>query len=512
MARFKDYSYEQQLLIPVSLSRQILPGTFEYTLNQLISEELDLSIFCEKYKNDITGAPAYDPAILLKIILFAYSKGINSSRKIEEFCRENIVCIALTADAHPHFTTIADFISSMDKECIALFTKILSICYSENLIGKNMFAIDGCKISSNCSKEWSGTKKELLKKSEKIKAAMEYLVSKHKKSDSSLVEDNQIKTEKESIQKLKKKADKITSWLETHDEKLGASNQPKKSNIIDNESAKMSSSHGVIQGYNGIAAVDGKHQLIIWAEAYGDIHESGHLPEILNGIDNNCITSGIDKKILNKVIITADSGFHNAENMQLVCEKHIDAYIPDNRFRQRDIRFSDAKKYKKQIAKWQPDGKSKHYTSRDFHLDTISGDLICPAGKAMRLKVKNYKNKQTGCTGRLYAGKTKNCKSCSLREKCLRNPGTTIFRQVALLDKNSSTGNKYSNIMKDKFDTPYARSIYSKRMGTVEPVFGHIAGTKKLNRFTLRSKKKVNNQWLLYCIVHNIGKIQKYGT
>lgn len=511
MGRYKDYSYEQTVFLPINFNKQILPGTFEYTLNLLINDKLDLTIFKERYKNDDTGAPAYDPAILLKIILFAYSRGIVSSRNIEKLCNENIICIALTADTHPHFTTIADFISSMDNECVELFTRVLAICYSENLIGKNMFAIDGCKISSNCSKEWSGTKKELLNKSEKIKAAIEYLISKHKQADTSLVEDKQQKREEESIRKLKEKADKISCWLDTHEEKLGASNQPKKSNIIDNESAKMSSSHGVIQGYNGIAAVDDKHQLIVWAEAFGDIHESGHLPEILNGIEENCIKSGVDKKILTKVKITADSGFHNARNMQLVCEKNIDAYIPDNRFRQRDIRFSDVKKYKKQIAKWKPICKAKKFTPKDFYLDTITGKLICPAGKPMNLKVKNLKNKQTGCTGKAYMGRVKYCTNCALRDKCLRKE-TTRCRQVVIFDKYSSYGNEYSNIMKDRFDTPYARSVYSKRMGTVEPVFGHIAGTKKLNRFTLRSKKKVNNQWLLYCIVHNIGKIQRYGT
>jgi len=90
------------------------PGTFEYTLNKLINEEIDLSVFYENIKNDETGAPAYDPAILLKIILFSYSRGIISSRAIERFCRENVVCIALAADTVPHFTTIANFISRDD--------------------------------------------------------------------------------------------------------------------------------------------------------------------------------------------------------------------------------------------------------------------------------------------------------------------------------------------------------------------------------------------------------------
>ncbi len=125
MARYKEYSYEQGKLIPVHFKDQILPGTFEYALNHIIDHELDLSLFEFRYQNDEEGAPAYDPAILLKIILYAYSRGITSSRKIEQCCRNNIVFMALSADTQPHFTTIADFISSMDKEILPLFRNVL---------------------------------------------------------------------------------------------------------------------------------------------------------------------------------------------------------------------------------------------------------------------------------------------------------------------------------------------------------------------------------------------------
>ncbi len=160
MGRYKDYSYEQTVFLPVNFKKQVLPGTFEYTLHNLIDKKIDLSLFYERVHNDETEAPAYDPAILLKIILFTYSLGINTSRAIAQLCQENVVCMALSADTSPHYTTIADFISSNDKEIINLFNRVLSVCYTQNLICKNMFAIDGCKISSKCSKEWSGIKKE----------------------------------------------------------------------------------------------------------------------------------------------------------------------------------------------------------------------------------------------------------------------------------------------------------------------------------------------------------------
>jgi transposase len=84
MARYKEYSYEPTKLIPIAFSQQILAGTFEYTLNYLIDNEFDLSSFEQRYHNDETGAPAYDPAIVLKIILYGYARGITSSRESSE--------------------------------------------------------------------------------------------------------------------------------------------------------------------------------------------------------------------------------------------------------------------------------------------------------------------------------------------------------------------------------------------------------------------------------------------
>ncbi len=116
MAKYKPYSYAQGQFIPVFFNKQIQKGTFEYTLNYLVDNELDLVVFDNRYKNDETGAPAYDPSILLKVILFAYSRGITSSRAIARCCEENIFFMALSANSKPHFTTIADFISSMDQD------------------------------------------------------------------------------------------------------------------------------------------------------------------------------------------------------------------------------------------------------------------------------------------------------------------------------------------------------------------------------------------------------------
>ena len=111
------------------------PATFEHTIDYLVDNERDLSVFDERYINDEVGAPAYDPAVLLKVVLFAYSRGITSSWRIARACEENVVFMALSADSRPHFTTIAEFISSMSEQIGSVFTdqaKRLKLLEKEN--------------------------------------------------------------------------------------------------------------------------------------------------------------------------------------------------------------------------------------------------------------------------------------------------------------------------------------------------------------------------------------------
>jgi hypothetical protein len=125
MAKYKDYCYAQDKFIPVSFAKQVLPGTFEYTLSHLIDRELDLSAFDACYQNDATGAPAYDPRILLKVVLFAYARGIFTSRRLEQACRENVLFMALSADSQPRWTMIADFVSGRHELIGEMFQAVL---------------------------------------------------------------------------------------------------------------------------------------------------------------------------------------------------------------------------------------------------------------------------------------------------------------------------------------------------------------------------------------------------
>jgi len=513
MAKYKEYDYSQGKFIPIHFDRQILPGSFEYSLHYLIDNEIDLSLFELRYKNDETGAPAYDPAILLKIILYGYSRGITSSRKIAQSCEENVIFMALSADTRPHFTTISEFISSMDQEIIDLFLEILLICDEMRLIGKEMFAVDGVKLPSNASKEWSGTKRELQKKKEKMEKAIRQIMKRHREVDVKEAGQGVIEQEEQYIETLKKKVTKIKSWLKDNEDKPGKSGKPIKSNITDNESAKIKCSHGVIQGYDGVAVVDGKHQVIVHAEAFGVAQEHELLIPMIEGARENFEAIGHKEDVFKKVKLTTDSGFHTEANVKEVMGQGIDGYIADTGFRKRDPRFSDVDKYKERFRK----ERAEYYgvvdlyrPHRDFTISEDKTHCICPAGKRL------YRNGGNvvvnGQRAIKFHGRLTDCRVCELRKRCLRHPDRTEARQVYFFQ--GSAGSKpetFTQKMKRKIDSIRGRLIYNRRLGIAEPPFAHIRHAIGLSRFTLRGKRKVDIQWKLYCIVHNLTKIHRYG-
>lgn len=512
MARYKHYDYSQGKFIPISFDKQIIPGTFEHTLHYLIDNEIDLSVFDLRYENDEMGAPAYDPAILLKIVLYAYSRGITSSRKIEQCCRENVVFMALSADTQPHFTTIADFISSLGQEIVKLFLEVLLICDEMGLIGKEMFAVDGCKLPSNASKEWSGTKAELQKKKEKMEKAIKQIIARHREMDKAEANKAVIEQEAQYAATLREKVKKIKAWLDDNDDKPGKTGKPRKSNVTDNESAKMKTSKGVIQGYDGVAMVDSKHQVVVHAAAFGEPQEHSLLEPMVEGTRENFNAIGKEENIFEETQLTADAGFHSEKNMQMLMEAGVDAYVADNRFRQRDPRFKDAERYKERFKKERAKfhGTKSIYQPKDFTFSPDKTFCICPAGKRLHRNGGNVLI--NGRRAIKFRGSKINCVPCGLRAKCMKDPAQTVTRQVAYF--TGATEHKtetFTQKMRRKIDSLAGRLIYNRRLATAEPVFANIRSTLGFDRFSLRGKRKVNTQWLLFCTLHNLLKVHRYG-
>jgi len=504
MPKFKLYNYAQEMMIPVNLERQLVPGSLEFAIHYLVDNEIDLSGFEARFKNDLEGRPGYDPRILLKVVLLGYSRGIIHSRKLERACRENVTFRALACGQTPDHSTIAHFVSSMQELILSVFRDILLVCEKEGLLGGTSFSLDGLKLPSDASKQMSGTFSELEHKKKKLEERVQRLINKQIEKDKKDKEDHRRKdhqNKEKQIRRLKRRAERIGRFLEENEPKKNArGNKELKSNVTDNDSVKMATMHGTIQGYNGQALVDDKHQIIVHGEASGKGQDYKHVITMIDGAKENTKAIGLGKNYFKGKELTADSNYNSTASLKKCKEEKLDAYIPDPYFRKRDPRFKNQERYK-------PKKKRKLFKPEDFEYDETSDSYRCPGGKRLTLRarhakigLKNYKR---------YGAPEGVCETCRFKRRCMPNP--TAKRKYLAIDLGYPPEDLIGQMIK-KIDSDKGRERYERRLAIVEPVFANIRTQKRLDRFTLRSQPKVNVQWLMFCMIHNIEKIVNFGS
>jgi len=504
-------------LIPLSLEKQIVEGTLEHTIHFMVEKKMDTGVFEDRFKNDETGCPAYHPRVLLKVILLGYSRGLVSSRDIEKACRENVVFMALAGEQKPDHSTIAKFVSSMKTEIIHLFRDILMVCEEMALLGGTHFSLDGLRLSSNASKEWSGTFKELRKKKSKLEKRLKEVVREHQRNDKERAIPS--KPFKKQVKRLEQKIHKLEEFLSENQRKAGKSKKEIHSNVTDNESAKMVTSHGIVQGYNSQALVDDKHQIILHAQAFGNAQDHDNLKPMLDGAKENLQSIVKSDDYLKGKQFSADSNYYDKKNLEICEQEELDAYIPDPQFRKRDARYAGQERFKDGVTrrpKKEDRGKPprpEKFSNEDFTHQPDNDTNICPNAKVLKLKVKRHYLRNV--VYRHYQSQQEDCRDCPFREKCLAKPTTKIRHLLIPLPSNEQKNRQgqvpITQRMRNKIDSPEGKAVYSRRLGNVEPVFANIRSQKRMDRFTMRTKVKVDIQWMLYCMVHNLEKILHYG-
>jgi len=503
MGKYKPYNYSQRVMIPISLEDQLMPGTLEFAIHTLVEDRMNTSVFDDRYNNDETGRWAYDPKVLLKVVLFGYSRGLISSRQMERACRENIMFMALTCGQCPDHSTIAAFVSSMKDEILPLFRDVLLVCEGSHLLGGTLFALDGSKVPSNASKEWSGKISDLRRKKEKLEKKVEELLGRQmeldQKGDDEMPEQGSgLLNREKQMKSLKKKAGRIERFLKEHGAKLGRNGKEVKSNVTDNESATMMTSHGTVQGYNGQVLVDSKHQVIVHAEVFGEGQDHYHIGPMIEGAKENMEALGYEGDYFRGKKLVADSNYSSPANLGQCEEERLDAYIPDIRFRTRDPRFATQERWKSR--------RTKRFILEDFRYQKETDEYICPNGKVLGRRAKRVI--YDGVIYKRYIADREDCIRCPLKNRCIK--GNFVKGRYLGVPVGATPGNLIKE-MAAKVDTERGRNIYHQRIAIAEPVFANIKYGKGLDRFTLRGKIKVNIQWVLYCMVHNIGKILNFG-
>lgn len=369
-----------------------------------------------------------------------------------------------------------------------------------------MFAIDGVKLPANASKARSGTRADYQRQVDKMERTAKQILEKHLSADQAPNDDAVAKRDAQKLKRLQHEAQQLRNWLDKNpeDRKGSKKGSIRLSNRTDNESAKMATGKGVVQGYTGVATVDDKAQIILDAQAHG------------TGSEQELLLPVIDATAAHRhaaTVITADADYHSHANLKELEARQINAYIPDNGYRKRDERYADQDVHtakpdplwnKKALVK-----KTGCFKPADFQLAADHSHCICPAGKRLYSNGSNCTT--NGYAAMKFSGAKQDCVPCECRKECLRKPETTPTRQVSFFQGKRDKRENHIDRMKTKIDSAIGREMITRRFATVEPVFGNLRGNKRLHRFTLRGKAKVDGQWKLYCMMHNIEKLAHHG-
>ena len=216
--------------------------------------------------------------------------------------------------------------------------------------------------------------------------------------------------------------------------------------------------------------------------------------------------------------LTTDPNFHSLNNLKFCKDEKLDAYIPDIQYRTRDPRFpapnagrcADQERFKDGVDGWQrPYAKSRLFTTVDFSFDADKQVYRCPQGKELACHARN----QVYCYRiyDIYHARPEDCTFCLVKARCLKKAVTVCLNLSIQVESQSPN---LMDEMKAKFDTEEGKRIYARRLGIDESVFADICVQKRMHRFTLGSKLKVDVQWTRtrFALVHNFGKIHTCGA
>lgn len=428
-----------------------------------VVNNLDLSCLYANIASE--GNVAYHPKMMLKVLFYAYARGIFSSRNIAKALGENIAFIYLAAWQRPDFRTINNFRKNNLEQIEDLFVQIVQLCQQLKMVKLGHISIDGSKFKANAADRKSYDRKRVEREMKRILDQAE----KQDQQDDALYgsENNgdelpkEIRDREQRIEKLKQ----IQKQLDRQGKE--------KINATDADAAFMKTTGGIKTAYNAQASVDEQAQVIVAADVTNQPNDKEQLLPMIEQTEQNTGAS-IDT-------LSADSGYSTPENLQKLEAYDVDAYIPDDIYQGRSRG--------KQVGP---------FDKEHFIYDQSADAFTCPAGKVLKFW---YTKRESKSVYHIY--RCKQCDSCQHFGQCTPSKrGRSIWRR--LVDNKIKA-------MRSKLDSDEGKVIYAKRRHIVEPVFGHIKTIIGFTGFHLRGLKKVNAEFKLVAIAHNLKKISKYA-
>lgn len=509
---FKPYQMGQMALLPPSLEELIPEKHLVRVINGLV-EEIEIGPILQQYKGG--GTSSYHPRMMLKILIYAYTKQIYSSRRVANALRENIHFMWLSAGNQPDFRTINRFRGQMLKECIQpIFAEVIRYLAKNKLVQLERYFVDGTKMEADANKYsfvWKkSTDKYRANLDKKIKELFEEIDALNQAEDAEYGEKDLEEMGEESeidSEELKELAERLSEKLKEKPKdkdlkkaikKLERDYIPRKEKYeryarlfsgrnsfsktdTDATFLRMKDDHmrnrELKPGYN--IQIGTENQYIIGFSTHQNATDSPCLSEHLRQVKENL--GFLPAKII------ADAGYGSEENYLQLEQENIEAFVKYNTF------YQEQKKRRKIKEK-------EKYYARNFKYDEKRDEFICPQGKQLIYEKTILTKTDNGFASerRIYRGQE--CAGCPAREQCTRSKNGRSIQYSPRLNRFRQEASK-------RLTSPEGIQLCSQRLIEAEAVFGLLKNNLKFRRFHLRGKEKVNAEWGLLSIAHNMIKM-----
>lgn len=457
----RPYDQGQSMLFPPNLQDFIQDNDLCRVVDDVVNT-LDLSCLYRSVASE--GNPSYHPGMMLKVLFYAYASGIFSSRRIAKALGENVAFIFLAAWQRPNFRTINSFRKNNFKAIRDLFCQIICLCQELKMVKLGHISIDGSKFKANAAERRSYDQKRIdkeiksiLLKAEKTDREEDALYGPNNTGDEL---PDEIRNRKKRLERLKQIQKELTA------------RGKEKINATDPDAVFMKTKSGIKTSYNVQACVDEDSQVIIAANVSNQPNDDEQLIPMLDQAERN--TGG------DIGIVTADAGYGNATNLEALQSYKVDAYIPDDTYQSR--------------RRGKPVGP---FDKDNFIYNPTDDVFICPQGNVLTFW--HTKREKRG-DYRVY--RYAKCTECPHFGHCTKSKrGRSIWRRQV---------DGKVRAMRKKLDTEAGKQIYAKRKYIIEPVFGQIKEAMGFRGFHLRGLSKVNLEFMLISIAHNLRKMTRH--
>jgi len=452
----------QNMLLPQSIDEYV-PQDAPVRAYDVFVDSLDFEQLGIRIEPDKVGCPQYDPKTMLKLLVYGYSYGIRSSRKLERETHYNLSFIWLAGGIKPDHKTIAEFRRNNEAALANVLKQCARLCIELGLIEGNTLFIDGTRMRANASINNSWTRDKCFKHLEKIDNRIAEILSECEQADEKERDNSSLVKMGKNLADNKKLRVKVLGILN----KLNAEGR-KSINSTDPDCTKIHGRQGSHAGFNAQTVVDEKHGLIVSSDV---VNENNDLHQFSEQVEQASETLGKKPRTA-----CADSGYSDINELEKVDRQDIKVVVPSAR----------------QAAEKEP----APFDRCNFKYDHDSDSYICPAGKILKCRRTNIDRRR-----KEYLADAAVCKKCVNFGLCT----------------NSHSGRKVTRLLKEElvqklekqYEQPESQKIYNLRKQKVELPFGHIKHNLKVDGFLLRGldgvKAEMSILWSCFNIVRMIS-------